>query len=143
MWPPCRIDFPNGSKNAQIDLQPRSRLLQTPQRGPGLLTTRRRAQTWCSLFVAPCAPEGTPPVSNRLRPRWAAFLSILMVEWWIVYEESFFADSFDDSLGGFHFNDVAHGWWIHGGIGNSGGIRSEGRCHSCWRLCLIRPGGNA
>jgi len=29
------------------------------QRGPGRLTTRRRAQTWCSLFVAPCAPEGT------------------------------------------------------------------------------------
>src|SRR5437879_8276056 len=87
--------------------------------------------------------EGTPPVSNRLQPRWAAFLSILMVEWWIVYEESFFADSFDDSLGGFHFNDVAHGGWIHGGVGNSGGIRSEGRCHSCWRLCLIRPGGNA
>ena len=25
--------------------------------------TRRRAQTWCSLFVAPCAPEGTPPLS--------------------------------------------------------------------------------
>src|SRR5437660_6022630 len=71
MWPPCRIDFPNGSKNAQIDLQPRSRLLQTPQRGPGRLTTRRRAQTWCSLFVAPCAPEGTPPLSL------AAFLSSL------------------------------------------------------------------
>jgi len=36
-----------------------------PQRGPGRLTTRRRAQTWCSLFVAPCAPEGTLPVFTR------------------------------------------------------------------------------
>ena len=32
--------------------------------------TRRRAQTWCSLFVAPCA---------SLRPRWTAILSILRV----------------------------------------------------------------
>ena len=44
---------------------------------PAASPTRRRAQTWCSLFVAPCAPEGTPPVSTRLRPRWTAFLSIL------------------------------------------------------------------
>ena len=29
---------------------------------PAASPTRRRAQTWCSLFVAPCAPEGTPPV---------------------------------------------------------------------------------
>ena len=29
---------------------------------PAASLTRRRAQTWCSLFVAPCAPEGTPPV---------------------------------------------------------------------------------
>ena len=50
---------------------------RNPQRGPGRLTTRRRAQTWCSLFVAPCAPEGTPPVSTRLRPCWTDFLSIL------------------------------------------------------------------
>jgi len=40
--------------------------------------TRQRAQTWCSLFVAPCAPEGTPPVSTRLRPRRMAFLSSLL-----------------------------------------------------------------
>jgi len=36
-----------------------------PQRGPGRLTTRRRTQTWCSLFVAPCAPEGTPRPFTR------------------------------------------------------------------------------
>lgn len=34
---------------------------ETPQRGPGRLTSRRRAQTWCFLFVAPCASEGTLP----------------------------------------------------------------------------------
>jgi len=38
-----------------------------PQQGPGRLTTRRRAQTWCSLFVAPCAPEGTPRAFTRCR----------------------------------------------------------------------------
>src|SRR4029077_4139702 len=48
-----------------------------PQRGPGRLTTRRRAQTWCSLFVAPCAPEGTPPGLHSLRPCWTGLLSIL------------------------------------------------------------------
>jgi len=32
---------------------------------PAASPTRRRAQTWCSLFVAPCAPEGTPPVLTR------------------------------------------------------------------------------
>jgi hypothetical protein len=36
-----------------------------PQRRPGRLTTRRRAQTWCSLFVAPRAPEGTPRAITR------------------------------------------------------------------------------
>src|ERR1041384_1758575 len=39
-----------------------------PQQGPGRLTTRRRAQTWCSLFVAPCAPAGTQAVLFHLRP---------------------------------------------------------------------------
>src|SRR6185503_16932183 len=41
-------------------------------------TSRRRAQTWCSLFVVPCAPEGTPPVSIQLRPCWTDILSILL-----------------------------------------------------------------
>jgi hypothetical protein len=41
-----------------------------PQRGPGRLTTRRRAQTWCSLFVAPCAPEGTPRAFTRCGLAW-------------------------------------------------------------------------
>src|SRR5437773_4863174 len=36
---------------------------------PAASPTRRRAQTWYSLFVAPCAPEGTPPVFSHLRPR--------------------------------------------------------------------------
>ena len=48
-----------------------------PQRGPGRFTTRRRAQTWCSLFVAPYAPEGTPPVFNRCGLGRTTFLSIL------------------------------------------------------------------
>ncbi len=43
----------------------RSRIVHIPQLGPGRLTTRRRAQTWCSLFVAPCAPEGIPPGVTR------------------------------------------------------------------------------
>ena len=51
---------------------------RNPRRGPGRLTTRRRAQTRCSLFVAPCAPEGTSPVPIRPRPCWTAFLSILL-----------------------------------------------------------------
>ena len=32
-----------------------------------------------SLFVAPCAPEGTPPGLHSLRPCWTGFLSILRV----------------------------------------------------------------
>ncbi len=55
----------------------RSRLAKILNGDPAASPTRRRAQTWCSLFVAPCAPEGTPPVSTRLRPCWTAFLSIL------------------------------------------------------------------
>ena len=47
-----------------------------PQRGPGRLTTRRRAQTWCSLFVAPCA-RGYASGLRSLRPCWTEFLSIL------------------------------------------------------------------
>src|SRR6266513_3484389 len=40
----------------------RSRFIEIPNGDPAASLTRRRAQTWCSLFVAPCAPEGTPPV---------------------------------------------------------------------------------
>jgi len=39
----------------------RSRFIEIPNGDPAASLTRRRAQTWCSLFVAPCAPEGTPP----------------------------------------------------------------------------------
>ena len=45
--------------------------------GTQRLTTRRRTQTGYSLFVAPCAPEGTPPVSTRLRPCRTNFSNIL------------------------------------------------------------------
>ena len=44
------------------------RLIEILNGDPAASPTRRRAQTWCSLFVAPCAPEGTPLVSIRLRP---------------------------------------------------------------------------
>ena len=44
---------------------------------PAASPTRRRAQAWCSLFVAPCAPEGTPPALHSLRPCWTALFSIL------------------------------------------------------------------
>jgi hypothetical protein len=46
---------------------------------PDASPTRRRAQTWCSLSVAPCAPEVTPPVlssatalpaERRVSARW-------------------------------------------------------------------------
>jgi len=40
----------------------RSRLESILNGDPAASLTRRRAQTWCSLFVAPCAPEATSPV---------------------------------------------------------------------------------
>ncbi len=43
----------------------RSRIVQTLNGDPAASLTRRRAQTWCSLFVAPCAPEGTPRAFTR------------------------------------------------------------------------------
>src|SRR6266850_6885997 len=43
--------------------QLRSRLDKILNGDPAASPTRRRAHTWCSLFVAPCAPEGTPPLS--------------------------------------------------------------------------------
>src|SRR5437870_13408787 len=43
----------------------RSRIVQTLKGGPAASLTRRRTQTWCSLFVAPCAPEGTPRPFTR------------------------------------------------------------------------------
>ena len=43
----------------------RSRIVQILTGNPAASLTRRRAQTWCSLFVAPCAPEGTLPVFTR------------------------------------------------------------------------------
>ena len=55
-------------QDAEKVRQRRSRLVQTLNGDPAASLTRRRAQTWCSLFVAPCAPEGTSPVSIRLRP---------------------------------------------------------------------------
>ena len=57
----------------------RSRIVQILNGDPAASLTRRRAQTWCSLFVAPCAPEGTPPVPRSLRPCWTDFLSILFL----------------------------------------------------------------
>src|SRR5437868_6897173 len=56
----------------------RSRLDKILTGDPATSLTRRRAQTWCSLFVAPCAPEGTPQISTRLRPCWTNFLSVLL-----------------------------------------------------------------
>ena len=47
---------------AENDFQVRSRLESILNGDPAASPTRRRAQTWCSLFVAPCAPEGTLPV---------------------------------------------------------------------------------
>jgi hypothetical protein len=55
-------------QDAEKARQLRSRLIEILNGDPAASPTRRRAQTWCSLFVAPCAPEGTPPVSTRLRP---------------------------------------------------------------------------
>ena len=63
------------NQDAEKVRQRRSRIAGNPQRGPGRLTTRRRAQTWCSLYVAPCAPEGTPPVRSSA----AALLGIRRV----------------------------------------------------------------
>jgi len=55
-------------QDAEKARQLRSRLIEILNGDPAASLTRRRVQTWCSLFVAPCAPEGTPPVSIRLRP---------------------------------------------------------------------------
>src|SRR5437868_15004223 len=78
--------------DAEKDRQRRSHVVQILNGDPAASPTRRRAQTWCSLFVAPCAPEGTPPGLHSLRPctrngasrragvgrvRCLAFLSIL------------------------------------------------------------------
>ena len=49
-------------QEAENDPQRRSQLARILNGDPPASLTRRRAQTWCSLFVAPCAPEGTPPV---------------------------------------------------------------------------------
>ena len=46
----------------------RSRLIEILNGDPAASPTRRRAQTWCSLFVTPCALDGRPQVSTRLRP---------------------------------------------------------------------------
>jgi hypothetical protein len=64
-------------QDAEKVRQQRSRFIEILNGDPAASLIRRRAQTWCSLFVVPCAPEDTPPVSTRLRPCWTAFLSIL------------------------------------------------------------------
>src|SRR5216683_3214823 len=69
--PPARQDAPFPDFRSLLD-----KILNGD---PAASPTRRRAQTWCSLFVAPCAPEGTPPVLSRLRPRWMTFLSSLTI----------------------------------------------------------------
>jgi hypothetical protein len=46
-------------QDAEKVRQHRSRVVQTLNGDPAASPTRRRAQTRCSLFVAPCAPEGT------------------------------------------------------------------------------------
>jgi hypothetical protein len=55
-------------QDAEKVRQLRSRLIEILNGDPAASPTRRRAQTWCSLCVAPCAPEGTPPILIRLRP---------------------------------------------------------------------------
>src|SRR6267143_6667321 len=60
--------FQISKQDAEKVRQLRSQLIEILNGDPAASPTRRRAQTWCSLFVAPCAPEGTPPVSTRLRP---------------------------------------------------------------------------
>ena len=50
------------SQDGENGSQRRSHLGPILNRDPVAALTRRRAQTWCSLFVAPCAPEGTPLV---------------------------------------------------------------------------------
>jgi hypothetical protein len=60
------VSLPKGCAFSHASFSHRSAL----QRRPGRLTTRRRAQTWCSLFVAPCAPEGTPQASTRSGLAW-------------------------------------------------------------------------
>ena len=67
-------------QDAEKVRQRRSRLEQVLNGDPTASLTRRCAQTWCSLFVAPCAPEGTPLGLHSLRPCWTAFLSILQVQ---------------------------------------------------------------
>ena len=52
-------------QDAEKSRQPRSRIVQTLNGDPAASPTRRRAETWCSLFVAPCAPEGTPRAFAR------------------------------------------------------------------------------
>src|SRR6266850_5805221 len=53
-------------RDAPFPMQ-RSRIVQTLHGDPAASLTRQRAQTWCSLFVAPCAPEGTPSVLDPPR----------------------------------------------------------------------------
>jgi hypothetical protein len=55
-------------QNAEKVRQRRSRIDQILNGDPAASPTRRRAQTWCSLFVAPYAPEGTPQLPCPLRP---------------------------------------------------------------------------
>ena len=50
------------SQDGENGSQRRSPLGHILNGDPAASLTRRRAQTWCSLFVAPCAPEGTPAV---------------------------------------------------------------------------------
>ena len=66
-----------GKQDAEKVRQLRSQLIEILNGDPAASRTRRRAQTWCSLFVAPCAPKGTPPGLHSLRPCWTIFLSIL------------------------------------------------------------------
>jgi hypothetical protein len=66
-----------GKQDTEKVRQLRSHIVQTLNGDPAASPTRRRAQTWCSLFVAPCAPEGTPSGFHALRPCWTIFLSIL------------------------------------------------------------------
>ena len=66
-------------QDADKPLQQRFRLVQTLNGDPAASPTRRRAQTWRSLFVAPRAPEATPPVLSSAAALLDGFLSILQV----------------------------------------------------------------
>ena len=129
MIPAAAVAQQQDQQDAEKVRQLRSRLIEILNGDPAASLTRRRAQTWCSLFVAPCAPEGTPPVSTRLWPCWTTFEHLTIGQEWMVARDTAMADQSDRALKPVFWSTTA----------NAASVSLPRRALNDWRLTRMPP----